>query len=114
FQAVATALVDRVILGGAASLDEMVAVNASKTANLSQKQDAFRAAWERIEGRLKSPDEQIRHGYNFQGACAGAKLLTRAGHAPLEMTEMMFDPPGTWTQTYSLLATQRSSEQASS
>jgi hypothetical protein len=56
-------------------------------------------AWSNAEQQFKGGDKD----YSPTGICAGAHLLTRAGHAPLQMTEMFFAPTGGWPKTYSFI-----------
>lgn len=114
FAAAAGGFVDQTILGGPASSFEMAGANTSKAAGPTQKLGCIEEAWKRIQNKSQSDDQGVRRGYNAPGACAGAKLLARSGHAPIEMTEMMFSPMGSWSQEYALLTTRRSPEQISS
>lgn len=114
FVSVASGIVDIVLEGGGASPADMVQANASNVATADQKAMAIQKAWDRIEGLRGGTDPEAKAGYNIPGTCAGAKLMAKAGHAPLEMTEMFFMPPGQaeqWEATYRVLTTVRTQEQ---
>jgi Toxin PAAR-like domain len=87
FESIATKVVDKAIPGGWASSAEYVSAN---TSGLPGVKDA-------IEGRIGALATKIRQDpkrYNPVGSCAGAKLLAKSGHKPVQMTEMFFSPPG--------------------
>lgn len=107
FLEVAADVVDNVIRGGAVSLMEMVDANSSKAAERHQKKRALGGAWMRVRDKNNARES----GYNPPGNCAGAKLMARAGHAPLQMTERFFSPGDAgegWSAEYRLLVTKRS------
>lgn len=107
FEEVARKVVDRVIGGAAVSFVEMVDANSSKAARRVDKKRQIGAAWLKARENRKAGVK----GYNPPGNCAGAKLMARAGHAPLEMTERYFMPPTTekqWSAEYRLLKTEHS------
>lgn len=107
FVAVAGGFVDHVITGGAVNYIEMVDANVSKAVGRVHKKRQLGKAW--IDAREKSLCKA--KGYNPPGNCAGAKLMARAGHAPLEMTERYFMPSGKgrpWVQEYQVLTTEYS------
>ena len=72
--------------GGPATFEQTVAANTSKIAS-NIKEEIF-GAWVNAERAFDKSEK----GYNFPGACAGAKLLANSGHKPKEMTEMWFQP----------------------
>lgn len=106
FTAAVGSIVDVVVQGPPASAKDFLDANKSKIAD-SLKEEKINAAWQAMESAFKSNGP--KSGYNFPGACAGAKLMARAvsmaspgaAHAPKEMTEMMFSPRG-WAQRYKL------------
>lgn len=53
-------------------------------------------AWDKAQDAFKSNDQN----YSPPGICAGAHLVARSGHAPVQMTEMFFAPSGDWPKTY--------------
>lgn len=104
FIAVARSVVDHVIGGNAVGYAEMVDANVSKSAARVHKKREIGKVWKETAANnaRKVP------GYNPPGNCAGAKLMARAGHAPLEMTERFFMPAGqrsSWSQEYRVLTT---------
>lgn len=107
FDEVAAGIVDHVVSGGGATREEMIAANTSAAATNEEKAAAIGAAWDNVEQIRQDPNQ--RAGYNYPGACAGAKLLARAGHAPLMMTEMFFLPP--WSARYRWRVTMRTQAQ---
>ncbi|HEY0136373.1 MAG TPA: DUF4150 domain-containing protein [Nannocystis sp.] len=102
FQTVAADVVDEVIQQSSVSLDELIRANKTKKAAPATKRQKLSKAWQEVEDKRAVLTADA--GYNVPGSCAAAKLLTR-GHAPLELTEMMFWPKGTWSQEYDLLTT---------
>jgi hypothetical protein len=107
FVTVARGVVDHVIDGGAVGFVEFLAANASSAATRIHKKRQMGAAWNAAREKALRKER----GYNPPGNCAGAKLMARAGHAPLEMTERFFMPPGqgrSWAQEYRLLTTEHS------
>jgi len=100
FESIAGPFVTKVIGGGTVEPDEFIRANTSGVARsrVSQKMLAACQTVER-EANNRTP------GFNPLGSCAGSKLLARSGHAPVEMTEMFFKPPGTgtWDATYSVI-----------
>jgi len=109
FDQVAAVVVSVVVQGGGASTAEMAGANMSAAASPADKLAALTAASDRIVALRNNPDRQASQGYNHPGACAGAKLMARSGHAPLNMTEMFFMPP--WSATYNWYRTERSAEE---
>jgi len=94
FADVASGIVDSVVMGGEVSAADMLAVNRSKLATKAWKDACIKKAWAEVE----EARQQRKRGYNVPGTCAGAKLMA-SGHAPREMTEMMFSPGG-WEARY--------------
>lgn len=109
FDEVARTIVDQVVSGSGATMNEMADANKSAAANAGQKLEKLTEAKNRIEALKKNPDKTVGKGYNVPGTCAGAKLMARSGHAPLYMTEMFFMPP--WSASYRWLTTRRTEEQ---
>jgi hypothetical protein len=95
--------VHRVIDGGPASMSNFVTANTSGLATMQHKWLAVAAAVQEVEGELANGGG--RRGFNNVGQGAGAKLLARSGHGPIEMTEMMYQSPARqqskpWEATY--------------
>ncbi|MFO7562311.1 MAG: DUF4150 domain-containing protein [Enhygromyxa sp.] len=85
--------------GGIVSVPEFIKANGS---NLSRSLKKFRIEkmWKNLKPKSKEP------GYSPFGNCAAAKLVARCSHAPAEMTELFFAPPGgSWKGRYNVLAT---------
>jgi hypothetical protein len=107
FAAVARPLVTQVIEGGAVSLDDFANANMS-----GLPQSRIRSALEEAkQATLREQTSEIpgvRRRYGFLGACAGAKLVAHAAHAPLNMTEMFYradeEPGDPWGATYSVVS----------
>jgi hypothetical protein len=103
FAQVAATIVDHVVNGGPADVEDFINANQSGAPRSRVRQE-LDAAQKFIEKMRK---DEIA-GYNDVGQCAGAKLITRAGHAPLNMTEMFFcadektEKP--WNRTYSVIS----------
>lgn len=86
-----TAKVHKVIPGGPVKLNELVDSNKFPRVPRVRKELCLDRTWNEVN-RIRG-EKPKRPGYNPPGNCAAAKLLARAdGHAPLEMTEMFFDP----------------------
>ena len=98
FDEVAGSLVDTIITGGPATLDDFVNANTSKGPVRSKKTNTIKAAWTKVQEIRKYAAKDKKQGYNAPGNCAGAKLLAKSGHSPIQMTEMFFMPP--WKATY--------------
>jgi hypothetical protein len=99
-----------VVGGGGASVAEMAQANMSASASAPQKLQAIGDAAARIDAlRANQDNRAASRGYNPPGVCAGAKLMARSGHAPLNMTEMFFLPP--WGATYSWYRTERTADE---
>lgn len=110
FDQVAGGMVGTVISGGGASVAEMANANMSALATPAQKLTALTEAADRINAlRGNTANRDAGRGYNYPGACAGAKLMARSGHAPVNMTEMFFLPP--WNASYNWYRTERSAEE---
>jgi hypothetical protein len=103
FAQVAATIVDHVVSGGPADVEDFINANQSGLPR------------SRISGALDTAQKLVKEmrandvtGYNDFGQCAGAKLIARAGHAPLNMTEMFFradektEKP--WNRTYSVIS----------
>ena len=105
FESIAAQFVDHVIGGGAVSTEEFISSNTGGITPSRVRREMERAC--RFVQRASALQEP---GYNPLGACAGSKLLARSGHAPVEMTEMFFKPPGTgmWSATYSVVTNHNS------
>ena len=54
-------------------------------------------AWNKAQAAFANKDPD----YSPPGICAGAHLVARSGHAPVQMTEMFFAATGDWPKTYS-------------
>lgn len=102
FSKVAAGIVDNVVQGGPAEFEEFVGANQS-----GQPASRIRRNLERARDAVQEARDAHSPGYNVMGNCAGAKLVARAGHAPLNMTEMFFraaeNPERPWAATYSVL-----------
>ncbi len=64
---------------------------------------------EKIQAAFASAKASItagRSGFNGPGTCAGAKLISKAGHAPRSMSEMFYEPPAYgWQGVYQVVTT---------
>ncbi len=98
-----TGLVDKVILpsSGGVTKGDLKAANRSGTVakqpQMAQKlDDEMDKRWKKIE------DRPGRDGYSQLGTCAAQYLIAKSDHAPSQMTEMFFSPPGTepWPGRY--------------
>jgi uncharacterized protein DUF4150 len=95
--------VHRVLMGGPANMSNFVTANTSGLATLEHKWLAVAAAVQEVEAELANGGGT--RGYNEVGQCAGAKLLARSGHGPIEMTEMIYQSQArqqskAWEATY--------------
>ncbi|WAS91096.1 DUF4150 domain-containing protein [Nannocystis poenicansa] len=102
FTSVASSIVDQVVGGGAATAQDFINSNKTKFADDVKRARGVNTAWQAMETAARNSGPNS--GYNHPGACAGAKLIARAGHVPKEMTEMMFSPSG-WEQRYRVMWT---------
>lgn len=89
------------IVGGAATRAELIGANV--WSDRERAEEAIHAVCDRVEGLLDTDavgGAAAAKGYNPPGQCAGAKLLARAQHAPVEMTEMFVAPQEPWAGKY--------------
>lgn len=92
------------IVGGAATRAELIGANVWP--DRAKAARAINGTCDRIDELLDADDAgDAAQGYNPPGQCAGAKLMARAGHAPVEMTEMFFMPRNKWVGTYKCFET---------
>jgi hypothetical protein len=104
FNSVAGDIVDEVIPGDAATVSELASANTSSAANDLTKLQTIQTRVDIINGKR----QRGLRGYNQPGNCAGAKLVARSHHKPVQMTEMFFLPPhalGQWQGSYRWLET---------
>ena len=102
FAEVAATVVDHVLEGGPAGFDDFVNANQSGLPRSRIAREVGRA--QAFVDQMRT-DDATSTGYNRVGQCAGAKLVARAGHAPLNMTEMFFRAEAKpWGATYSVLS----------
>jgi hypothetical protein len=80
---------------GPANVDQMFSSNTSAAAPAATKFAAVFGRFTEIEMNLEDGTYGAGSGYNWPGACAGAKLLSNSGHKPVSMTEMWFQPKDT-------------------
>jgi hypothetical protein len=105
FGQVAATIVDHVVSGGPAEVQDFINANQSGLPR-SRIEKMVTDAQKFVD--QKSEDKAAKAGYNGFGQCAGAKLIARAGHAPLNMTEMFFradektEKP--WNRSYSVIS----------
>jgi hypothetical protein len=92
FDGAAAGVVDEVISGGKASVEQMAAANSLSATpdGLGKVTAAFRSQMQNI-GRKSSGGQK---GFSPPGNCAAAKLVAKKGHKPAQMTEMWFGPKG--------------------
>jgi hypothetical protein len=86
------------ITGGRATAKDLAGANTSEA-------EANAVKLSKITTRIKLINKlrgKGSAGYNDPGICAGAKLVARSHHRPIEMTEMFFVPPNTdsWSGHY--------------
>lgn len=81
--------VDEVVpTDGAVTQDDIVAGNRSRGVSPQRVTAAVDAAWQEVEESLGE------RGSTPLGSCAAQRLIAKSGHAPAQMTEMFFSPPG--------------------
>jgi hypothetical protein len=103
FTQIAKKIVNEVVLGGKAEFEDFVRVNQS-----GRPERQIRRNLENARDAVQQAQEDGTPGYNEMGQCAGAKLLARSKHAPLNMTEMFFRASKPWEgATYSVLVNRR-------
>ena len=73
---------------GPVGRDDMVNANRSRGVARAAVEAAVDAALLEVEENLGEA------GYTPMGSCAAQRLIARSGHAPAQMTEMFFSPPG--------------------
>ncbi|WP_199873382.1 DUF4150 domain-containing protein [Ideonella sp. A 288] len=95
FKTIAEANGCAVVGGGRRTPDDFVSANTSAVSN-DIKKAAVEKAWKSAADRIANGDKR----YSHMGICAGAHLLAKSGHAPVEMTEMFFAPTGEWGHDY--------------
>ncbi|HJZ74149.1 MAG TPA: DUF4150 domain-containing protein [Vicinamibacterales bacterium] len=66
----------------------------ARLAYVEKLANVVNGAWDKIDNRRRGG------GYSPLGVCAGAHLVTKAGHAPAQMTEMFFSPSGFWVPDF--------------
>ena len=77
-------------VNGAVTTDDLIEANRSNNQNITPQglSDAINNAWTNAQNNRSSG------GRPPLGACAAQRLIGQSGHAPTQMTEMWFDPPG--------------------
>jgi len=83
--------VDQVVpVNGPITSDDLIEANRSNNQNITPQglSDAINNAWTNAQNNRSSG------GRPPLGSCAAQRLIGSSGHAPTQMTEMWFDPPG--------------------